>query len=97
MDITIETSQEQSLIQQLLACQPNARALLQRLLYRFEGKTKFGAFAPIEGHRCGACHLLIPPARLARAREEQFIPCANCSRFLYYPATEAAPELPPAA
>jgi predicted nucleic acid-binding Zn-ribbon protein len=96
MNVTIETSRDQELIKQLLQWQPGSRNLLERLLNRFEGNAKYGAFAHIQGRRCTACHILIAAVRLARANEQRFIVCSNCSRFLYHPAETVEAPLPPA-
>jgi predicted nucleic acid-binding Zn-ribbon protein len=79
---------EEELIERLLAQQPAAKATLERLRVRFEGKSGCGAFAPIRNSGCGACKVTIASARLQRARAGVFITCANCARFLYIAAAE---------
>jgi len=79
---------EEELIKRLLAQQPSAEATLERLRMRFEGKSAFGAFAPIKNRSCGACKVTIAWARLQRAQMGTFITCANCARFLYIVAAE---------
>ena len=74
---------EEELIERLLAQQPSAKAMLERLRVRFEGKSAYGAFAPIRNSGCGACRVTIASGRLQRARTGVFITCANCARFLY--------------
>ncbi len=86
MSVASEAISDEVLIEQLLQRQPQAQALLQRLQTRFDGKSGPGAFAQIEDGRCSACHLAVAMARLQQARSGLFITCANCSRFLYYPA-----------
>jgi predicted nucleic acid-binding Zn-ribbon protein len=70
----------------LLAQQPSAKAMLERLRVRFEGKGAYRAFAPIRNSGCGACKVTIASGRLQRARTGVFITCANCARFLYITA-----------
>jgi predicted nucleic acid-binding Zn-ribbon protein len=77
---------EEELIERLLAQQPSAKAALERLRMRFEGKSAYGAFAPIRKSGCGACKVTIASGRLQRARKGVFITCANCARFLYIAA-----------
>ena len=74
---------EEELIERLLAQQPSAKAMLERLRVRFEGKSAYGAFAPIRNSGCGACKVTIASGRLQCARTGVFITCANCARFLY--------------
>ena len=74
---------EEELIERLLAQQPSAKAMLERLRVRFEGKSAYGAFAPIRNSGCGACRVTIASGRLQSARTGVFITCANCARFLY--------------
>lgn len=75
--------QEEELIERLLDQQPSAKATLERLRVRFEGRSAYGAFAPIRNRSCGACKVTIAWERLQRARMGAFITCANCARFLY--------------
>jgi predicted nucleic acid-binding Zn-ribbon protein len=75
--------QEEELIERLLDQQPSAKATLERLRIRFEGRSAYGAFAPIRNRSCGACKVTIAWERLQRARMGAFITCANCARFLY--------------
>jgi predicted nucleic acid-binding Zn-ribbon protein len=75
--------QEEELIERLLAQQPSAKTMLERLRVRFEGKSAYVAFAPIRNSGCGACRVTIASGRLQRARTGVFITCANCARFLY--------------
>lgn len=75
--------QEEELIERLLDQQPSAKATLERLRVRFEGRSDYGAFAPIRNRSCGACKVTIAWERLQRARMGAFITCANCARFLY--------------
>jgi predicted nucleic acid-binding Zn-ribbon protein len=77
---------EEELVERLLAQQPAAKATLERLRVRFEGKSAYGAFAPIRNSGCGACRVTIASGRLQRARTGVFIICANCARFLYIAA-----------
>jgi predicted nucleic acid-binding Zn-ribbon protein len=77
---------EEELVERLLAQQPAAKATLERLRVRFEGKSAYGAFAPIRNSGCGACRVTIASGRLQRARTGVFITCANCARFLYIAA-----------
>lgn len=88
MSVTTEAIQEEFLIEQLLQRQPGSKALLERLRTRFEGKSRYRAFARIEGGRCSACNLAIAAARIQQARLGLFITCANCSRFLHLVADE---------
>ena len=74
------------MIERLLAQQPSAKAMMERLRLRFEGKSAYGAFAPIRNSGCGACRVAIASGRLQRARTGVFITCANCARFLYISA-----------
>ncbi len=76
------------MIERLLAQQPSAKATLERLRARFEGKDGYGAFAPIRNTGCGACKMTIAWERLQCARTGVFIACANCARFLYVAAVE---------
>ena len=78
--------QEEELIERLLDQQPSAKATLERLRVRFEGRSAYGAFAPIRNRSCGACKVTIAWERLQRARMGAFITCANCARFLYIAA-----------
>jgi len=77
---------EEELVERLLAQQPAAKAMLERLRVRFEGKSAYRAFAPIRNSGCGACKVTIASGRLQRARTGVFITCANCARFLYIAA-----------
>jgi predicted nucleic acid-binding Zn-ribbon protein len=77
---------EEELVERLLAQQPSAKAMLERLRVRLEGKSAYGAFAPIRNSGCGACKVTIASGRLQRARTGVFITCANCARFLYITA-----------
>jgi predicted nucleic acid-binding Zn-ribbon protein len=79
---------EEELVARLLAQQPSAKATLERLRVRFEGRGRYGAFAPIRNSGCGACRMAIASERLQRARKGVFITCANCARFLYIAAAE---------
>jgi predicted nucleic acid-binding Zn-ribbon protein len=78
--------QEEELIERLLTQQPTAKATLERLRMRFEGRSAYGAFAPIRNKCCGACRVTIAWERLQRARTGIFVTCANCARFLYVAA-----------
>jgi predicted nucleic acid-binding Zn-ribbon protein len=75
--------QEKELIERLLDQQPSAKATLERLRMRFEGRGAYGAFAPIRNRNCGACKVTVAWERLQCARMGAFISCANCARFLY--------------
>jgi predicted nucleic acid-binding Zn-ribbon protein len=77
--------EEEILIRLLLESQPHSKDMLEFLRRHFANKRGHGAFAPIEGERCGACNLSIAQARLQRAKNGTFISCAYCSRFLYLP------------
>ena len=83
MSATSETYEVNLLREQLLDQQPQARALLDRLLARLDGKSPLGPFAPIKERRCSGCHMTVAAVRLQRAKAGEFINCANCSRFLY--------------
>jgi predicted nucleic acid-binding Zn-ribbon protein len=77
---------EEELVERLLAQQPAAKATLERLRVRFEGKSVYGAFAPIRNSGCVACKVTIASGLLQRARTGVFITCANCARFLHIAA-----------
>lgn len=83
MNIDSIVVQEKELIERLLDQQPSAKATLERLRMRFEGRSAYGAFAPIRNRSCGACKVTVAWERLQRARMGAFITCANCARFLY--------------
>jgi predicted nucleic acid-binding Zn-ribbon protein len=83
MDVDLIVVQEKELIERLLDQQPSAKATLERLRMRFEGRSAYGAFAPIKNRSCGACKVTVAWERLQRARMGAFITCANCARFLY--------------
>jgi predicted nucleic acid-binding Zn-ribbon protein len=83
MDVDSIVVQEKELIERLLDQQPSAKATLERLRMRFEGRSACGAFAPIRNRSCGACKVTVAWERLQRARMGAFITCANCARFLY--------------
>ena len=83
MSADLDSLQTNALRERLLGQQPQAKALLERLLGRF-GPGKGGAFAPIKQGLCSACHLKVAAARLQRARSGEFISCGSCSRFLYF-------------
>ena len=83
MDVDLIVVQEKELIERLLDQQPSAKATLERLRMRFEGRSAYGAFAPIKNRSCGACKVTVAWERLQRARTGAFITCANCARFLY--------------
>ncbi len=86
MIVGLTVIREEELVERLLAQQPAAKAMLERLRVRFEGKSAYGAFAPIRNSGCGACKVTIASGRLQRARTGVFITCANCARFLYIAA-----------
>jgi hypothetical protein len=88
MSVVSTVIREEELIERLLAQQPSAKATLGRLRGRFEGRSDYGAFAPIRNNGCGACKMTIAWGRLQRARTGVFIDCANCARFLYIAAVE---------
>jgi predicted nucleic acid-binding Zn-ribbon protein len=88
MSVSSTGIREEGLTERLLAQQPAAKATLERLRVRFEGRSGYGAFAPIKGGGCGACKVTIASQRLQRARRGVFINCANCARFLYVAAVE---------
>ena len=50
---------EEELIERLLAQQPSAKTTLERLRVRFEGKSGYGAFAPIRNRGYEACKMTI--------------------------------------
>jgi predicted nucleic acid-binding Zn-ribbon protein len=83
MDVDSIVVQEKELIERLLDQQPSAKATLERLRMRFEGRSAYGAFASIRNRSCGACKVTVAWERLQRARMGAFITCANCARFLY--------------
>lgn len=72
-----------ALCERLLEQQPQSKVLLDRLLTRLDGKSRFGAFAPIRDRHCPACYMTVAAVRLQRAKKGEFISCACCSRFLY--------------
>ena len=80
--------QEEDLIKRLLAQQPSAEATVKRLRLRFEGRSAYGAFAPIRKRSCGACKMTVAWERLQRAQTGAFITCAHCARFLYVTIAE---------
>jgi uncharacterized protein YlaI len=84
MSATSERSELNALCEQLLAQQPQSKVLLDRLRTRLDGKSRFGAFAPIRERHCSACHMNVATAKLQRAKSGEFISCAGCSRFLYF-------------
>ena len=86
MIIALTVIREEELVERLLAQQPAAKATLERLRVRFEGKSAYGAFAPIRNSGCGACRVTIASEWFQRARTGVFITCANCARFLYIAA-----------
>jgi predicted nucleic acid-binding Zn-ribbon protein len=88
MSVSSSVNREEELIKRLLAQQPSTKATLERLRVRFEGRSSYGAFAPIKGGGCGACKVAIASQWLQRARRGVFIICANCARFLYVAAVE---------
>jgi predicted nucleic acid-binding Zn-ribbon protein len=88
MSVGSRLIQEKELIERLLDQQPSAKATLERLRVRFEGKGIYWAFAPIKNRGCGACNMAIATERLQRAQNGVFITCANCARFLYIAAAE---------
>ena len=88
MSVSSNVIQAEELIERLLEQQPSAKATLERLRIRFEGRGAYGALAPIKNSGCGACNVAIATARLQRAQMGAFITCANCARFLYIGATE---------
>lgn len=90
MSATSEMAELDVLCERLLAQQPQSKALLDRLLKRASGKSRFGAFAPIRDRRCPGCHMTVAAVRLQRAKAGEFISCASCSRFLYIESSIAA-------
>jgi predicted nucleic acid-binding Zn-ribbon protein len=88
MNVSSIVIREEELTERLLAQQPAAKATLERLRVRFEGRSGYGAFAPIRNRGCGACKMTIDSQRLQRAQRGVFITCANCARFLYIAAVE---------
>ena len=80
--------QEEELVERLLAQQPSAKSTLERLRARFEGRSGYGAFAPIRNRSCEACKVTIASQQLQRAKRGVFITCADCARFLYIAAVE---------
>ncbi len=88
MSVSSTAIREEELTERLLAQQPAAKATLERLRGRFEGRSGYGAFAPVKGGGCGACNVAIASQRLQRVRRGVFITCANCARFLYVAAVE---------
>ncbi|HKQ77575.1 MAG TPA: hypothetical protein VJ810_28015 [Blastocatellia bacterium] len=83
MSVNSIVIQEEELVELLLRQQPSAKAELERLRVRFEGRSVHGAFAPIRNRGCGACNVAIASGRLQRAQRGVFINCANCGRLLY--------------
>jgi predicted nucleic acid-binding Zn-ribbon protein len=88
MSVSSTVIREEELTERLLAQQPAAKATLDRLRARFEGRSGYGTFAPIRNRGCGACKMTIDSQRLQRAQRGVFITCANCARFLYIAAVE---------
>jgi predicted nucleic acid-binding Zn-ribbon protein len=88
MSVVSTVIREEELTERLLAQQPSAKATLERLRVRFEGRSGYGVFAPIRNSGCGACKMTIASEGLQRARTGVFITCANCARFLYIAAAE---------
>jgi predicted nucleic acid-binding Zn-ribbon protein len=88
MSVSSTVIREEELTERLLAQQPAAKATLERLRVRFEGRSGYGAFAPIRNRGCGACKVTIASQGLQRAQRGVFITCANCARFLYIAAVE---------
>jgi predicted nucleic acid-binding Zn-ribbon protein len=86
MTKTSEQIEEEALIKWLLDRQPSSKDEFEFLRRRFAERGGHGVFAPIKGVRCGACNLSVARARLQQARNGMFIACANCARFLYWPA-----------
>jgi hypothetical protein len=83
MSADFDLLQINALRERLLGQQPQAQALLERLLGR-PGVGKGGAFAPIRQGLCSACHLKVAAVRIQKARTGEFINCGSCSRFLYF-------------
>lgn len=79
-----EAQELQNLCEQLLRQQPQAKALLERLLARSRRTSRQCAFAPIQGNRCSACNMTVASARIQKVKAGEFINCAHCSIFLYY-------------
>ena len=88
MGVVLTVIREEELIERLLDQQPSAKATLERLRMRFEGRGAYRAFAPIRERNCGACKMTIAWERLQRAQKGAFITCANCARFLYVATVE---------
>ena len=88
MSVSSTVIQEEELTERLLGQQPSAKATLERLRMRFEGRGAYRAFAPIRDRSCGACKMTIAWERLQRAQKGAFITCANCARFLYVATVE---------
>lgn len=83
MTTSTGASKVEALQQNLLRQQPQSRALLERLLTKFTGRTRYGAFAPIHGGHCAACNVTVAAKPLQEAKAGAFINCASCLRFLY--------------
>ncbi len=83
MNVSSSVIREEDLVERLLEQQPSAKASVERLRARFQGKSAHGAFAPIRNRSCGACNVAIATSRHQRAQMGVFITCANCYRFLY--------------
>jgi predicted nucleic acid-binding Zn-ribbon protein len=88
MSVVSTVIREEELIERLLAQQPSAKTTLERLRVRFEGRSGYGAFAPIRNRGCEACKMTIAWELLQRAQMGAVITCANCARFLYIAAVE---------
>jgi predicted nucleic acid-binding Zn-ribbon protein len=88
MSVSSNVIREEELIERLLEQQPSAKAALERLRIRFEGKGGHGVFAPIKNRGCGACKMAVATARLQLAQVGVFITCSNCSRYLYIAAAD---------
>jgi predicted nucleic acid-binding Zn-ribbon protein len=76
--------EEEILVRLLLEKQPHSKNTLESLRRYFANRNGHGAFAPIKGGQCRACHLSIAQARLQQAKNGMFIVCSNCARFLYW-------------
>jgi len=68
----------------------------EKLLHDYsqlKASRKDPAVAPIKDGACLGCRLQLPPQLVAEVRRnEKFLTCSNCRRFLYWPAPTTAPS-----
>jgi predicted nucleic acid-binding Zn-ribbon protein len=73
----------EGLCERLLHQQPQAKALLERLLVRSRRTKRQSVFAAVQGNRCSACNMTVASAQIQQVKAGEFINCAHCSIFLY--------------